>query len=54
MLKKFQRYIENEPWEHHLDEDSSALVIFSWVAIIFSIVWFGPTILQIMIWGPVK
>lgn len=54
MLTRFRNYIENENWERRLDEDMPALTVFCWVAIIFSIAWFGPTILQIMIYGPTK
>ena len=52
MLKKFRRYIEQEPWERHLDDDKRALVIFSWIAIGFSIAWFVPTMIRILIWHP--
>jgi hypothetical protein len=54
MLKKIRKYVEQEPWERHLEEDKRALVIFSWIAIAFSIIWFAPTIVRILIWGPPK
>ena len=54
MLKRFQNYIENANWERILDEDHKELTVFCWIAIIFSIVWFGPTIIRIMIYGQVQ
>jgi hypothetical protein len=54
MLKRFRDYIENGPWERYFDDDSAGLVIFAWVAIIFSIVWFVPPIVRILVWGPAK
>lgn len=54
MLTRFRNYIENENWERFLDDDNKALTVFCWIGIIFSIVWFGPTMLQIMIYGPTK
>lgn len=54
MLTKFRNYIENGPWERFLDDDNAALTVFCWVAIIFSICWFGPTIIRIMVYGPAK
>ena len=54
MLRRFRDYIENGPWEQHLEEDKRAVVIFCWVAILFSILWFGPTIIRTLIWGPPK
>lgn len=54
MLERFQDYIETSDWERHGEDDKPALTIFCWMAIIFSIVWFGPTILRIMIYGPVQ
>lgn len=54
MIKWFQNYIESSDWERHLDEDKPVLTVFCWVAILFSVVWFGPTILQVLIYGPTK
>ena len=54
MLKRFQDYIENGPWERYLEDDDRAFVIFCWVALIFSAVWFGGSSLPTLIWGPGK
>jgi hypothetical protein len=54
MIQRFRNYIENGPWERHFEEDKLPLVIFSWVAIIFSICWFAPPIIRILIWGPTR
>jgi len=54
MLERFRHYIEHGPWERHLEDDKTALVVFCWAAIIFSVVWFGPTIVKIMMYGPTK
>lgn len=54
MITRFRRYIETGDWERFLDDDHKELTVFCWIAIIFSIVWFGPTIIQIMIYGPAK
>ncbi len=52
MLKRFRDYIENGDWERYLDEDARAVTIFCWIAIGFSIAWFVPTMIRILIWGP--
>ena len=52
MLTRFRRYVETSNWERFLDDDCTALTVFCWVVIIFSICWFGPTILRLMIYGP--
>jgi len=54
MLKRFRNYVENAPWERHLEEDHAALTAFCWVAILFSVLWFGGAILRILIWGPAQ
>ena len=54
MLKRFRNYVENAPWERHLEEDDVAVTVFAWVAILFSVVWFGGAILRILIWGPAQ
>ncbi len=52
MLRRFRDYIETSDWESHLEEDHVALTVFCWVAILFSVLWFGGAILRILIWGP--
>jgi len=54
MLKRFRNYVENAPWERHLEEDTNIVQTFCWVAILFSIVWFGGAILRVLIWGPAQ
>lgn len=52
MLKRFRNSVENGPWERYLEEDLIALTVFSWVAILFSVFWFGGAIVRTLIWGP--
>ena len=54
MLKRIRDYVENEPWERHLEEDKAIVLTFCWVAILFSVVWFGGAILQVLIQGPAQ
>jgi hypothetical protein len=54
MLKRFRNYIEHSDWDRHIEEDHAALTVLCWAAIIFSIIWFGPTMLRILIDGPAK
>jgi len=54
MLKRFRDYIETSDWERHLDEDAAAVLTFCWVAIIFSVVWFGWAILRTLTQGPAQ
>jgi hypothetical protein len=54
MLKRFQNYIETAPWERYLEDDTSALLVFSWAAIFFAVVWFVPTMVRILVNGPTQ
>lgn len=54
MLKRFQDYIETSDWESFLDDDIRALRIVCWVVIAFAVVWFVPTMVRIVVYGPVQ
>ena len=52
MLKKFQRYIENGPWERFLEDDNRVLQVVCWTVLVVSAIWFVPTMVRIIVWGP--
>jgi hypothetical protein len=52
MIRKFQRYIENEPWEEQVERGERYLNIFCWLAIIFAVVYFAPPVIRVIVWGP--
>lgn len=47
MLKKFQIYIEQEPWEEKIKRQWKWLDRLSWLAILVAVLYFGPAVLTI-------
>lgn len=54
MLKRFQNYIETSDWESFLEDDTRVLRIVCWVVIAFAVVWFVPTMVRVMVNGPMQ
>lgn len=52
MRRRIRNYIEYGPWEEYVDRGEKYLNIFCWMAIIFAILYFLPTAIRIVLWGP--
>jgi len=41
MIKRFQDYIENEPWEESIRKANRLLTCFAYVAMALAVIYFG-------------
>jgi len=41
MIRRFQAYIENEPWEESLRKADRILTVFCYVVMAFAVLYFG-------------
>ncbi|OPY15634.1 MAG: hypothetical protein A4E66_00038 [Syntrophus sp. PtaB.Bin001] len=48
MIKRFQTYIEREPWDDELLQKERYLRAVCWIVIIFAVVHFGPAFVRIL------
>ena len=54
MLKRFQDYIENSPWDELIDRDGRILRRVCWGVLLVAAVYLGAVMTGILIQGPVK
>lgn len=48
MIRKFQNYIERGSWEKDLDRQFDCIERICWAIIILAALYFGPTLLRIL------
>jgi hypothetical protein len=47
MLKRIRNYIENEPWEHHLERENALIERFCWSVLVLSALYFGTIMVRV-------
>lgn len=52
MLKRFQDYVENEPWDDLLDRDGRLLRRVCWGVLIVAAVYLGGVMIAVLLQGP--